>query len=96
MQPVISKKNITATWILPRLPYYLWGGEKGEDYYNYVTGRLKTGKYKKIIINSTDYIYPINTPHPRVHRYITNKELNTLDQYPYETFPIEIYHLEEE
>jgi hypothetical protein len=84
-----AKKNETPNWIIPRKANGIWTGEKK---YNEVIGRIDK-RYEKIIINSTDYIYPLDTPHPRVHRFKENKEMKTSDVYPYETYPIEIYHL---
>jgi len=81
--------NKSPDWIIPRGSYYLW---RGEDYYNF-TKSFINASYRKITINATDYIYPINGPNPRTHRFKENKEMKTSNLYPYETYPIEIYHL---
>lgn len=83
--------NKSPDWIIPRKSYYLWG--ESEDY-NMMLSYIND-KYEKIVINSTEYIYPIDSPEPRVHRFKENINLTTSDIYPYETYPIEIYHLKE-
>jgi len=80
-------------WVIPREPYYLWGDKKeNEEAYNLIMSFIND-KYERIVINSTDYIYPLDSPEPRVHRFIEDKEMKTSNIYPYETYPITIYHL---
>jgi len=81
--------NKSPNWIIPKKPDALWDGQ--EDY-EFVMSMIDE-RYEKIVINSTDYIYPLDSPHPRTHRFKENKEMKTKDIYPYETYPIEIYHL---
>jgi len=81
--------NKSPDWIIPSKAYALWGNEEP---YN-LQINLINNNYEKIVINSTDYVYPLDTPHPRVHRFKENKELKTSSVYPYETYPIEIYHI---
>jgi hypothetical protein len=79
----------TPGWIILRKANSLWANiEK----YNKALEKVDES-YEKVIINSTDYIYPLDTPHPRIHRFRENKEMKTSDVYPYETYPIEIYQL---
>lgn len=85
--------NKTPDWIIPRKPNYFWG-ERGESNYNFAVSFVNES-YEKIIINSTDYIYPVDNLHPRVHRFKENKEMKTSNLYPYETYPIEIYRLKD-
>jgi len=87
--PWLPSMNKSPDWIIPREPYRLWGDEKD---YAFTTERV-TEDYEKIIINSTDYIYPLDSAHPRIHRFRENKDFTTRNTYPQETYPITIYHL---
>jgi len=82
--------NKYPDWIILRKPYLLWGGPNGEGNFLF---NLTFANYSKIIINSTDYIYLLDSPEPRKHRFRTNDMTNILDRY--EISPIIIYHKNE-
>lgn len=88
MLPANSSKEL-PNWIIPRKPSFLWSRQSE---YDSIISKVDK-RYERIIINSTDYIYPLDSPHPRVHRFRENKEQKTSNIYPYETYPIEIYRL---
>ena len=81
--------NRTPDWIIPRKPNYIWS-KYNDSNYQFVVDRIDYS-YKKIILNSTDYLYLLDEPLPRTHRFIYDKENKILNRF--ETYPIEIYHL---
>jgi len=81
--------NKTPDWIIPRKSRALWGNIIP---YDFVLSKINES-YELIIINSTEYIYTIDNPNPRTHRFKENIELKTSDIYPQETYPIKIYRL---
>jgi len=81
-----SDMNKNPDWVILREPYFLWGGAEGEGSFLF---NLTYKGYEKIIFNSTDYIYLLDSPEPRKHRFKSNYKLELLDRY--ETYPITIY-----
>ena len=95
MYAYTTKLNRTPDWIIVREPYCLWskdsiesGGEMYGGKCEFVLNSINEN-YEPIILNTTDYIYPLDEPHPRRHRFVTNKKHEILDRY--EIYPLVIY-----
>ncbi|MBI2546213.1 glycosyltransferase family 39 protein [Candidatus Woesearchaeota archaeon] len=78
-------------WVIPREASCSWGnlGKEACDYLANLLAENKD-KYEEILIESTDYIYILDEPHPRTHRFRENAGMPV---YRHETYPLKIYRL---